>query len=206
LALSFDGANDVVRAGQVAGTGPLTVEAWVRPATNNADGLLVVGADAFNGWSLELSEGRLTFWLSSNQGWFFNQNGSALQTGQWYHVAASYSNGSARTFVNGASSSPTGVSTLSQGPNLSMGGYPGYTFFAGDMDEIRISNVARYSSNFSPPTTAFMPDANTLGLWHFDEGSGQTAADISSSGNHATLGTTGSNDSADPTWTQGFFQ
>jgi hypothetical protein len=204
--LSFDGTDDVVRAGQVAGTGPLTVEAWVRPAANNADGLLVVGADAFNGWSLELNEGRLTFWLSSNQGWFFNQNGSGLQAGQWYHVAASYSNGSARTFVNGVSSTATSVSTLSQGPSLSMGGFSGYAFFAGDMDEIRISNVVRYSSDFSRPTTAFVPDANTLGLWHFDEGRGQTAADTSASGNHATLGTTAGNDSADPTWTQGYFQ
>ena len=41
---------------------------------------------------------------------------------------------------------------------------------------MRISNVARYASNFTLP---FAPDANTVGLYHFDEGSGIVVQDSS---------------------------
>ena len=36
------------------------------------------------------------------------------------------------------------------------------------MDEIRISNTARYTANFTAPTQAFVNDANTLLLLHMD--------------------------------------
>jgi len=44
------------------------------------------------------------------------------------------------------------------------------------IDEVRISDVARYSANFQPQTT-FQSDANTVLLAHFDEGSGITTWD-----------------------------
>jgi hypothetical protein len=54
------------------------------------------------------------------------------------------------------------------------------------------------------PTNTPTPTATTAsGLvahWEFDEGSGQTAADSSGTGNNGTLGTTGGVESADPTW------
>ena len=40
--------------------------------------------------------------------------------------------------------------------------------FKGYMDEIRISNTARYTSSFTPSTTAFVADANTKLLIHSD--------------------------------------
>lgn len=45
----------------------------------------------------------------------------------------------------------------------------------------------------------------TVGIWHFGEGSGQTAADATSNNNLATLGSTSGTDSSDPTWTEGRF-
>jgi hypothetical protein len=205
-ALSFDGSNDIVRAAQVPGTGPLTIEAWVRPDDNNANGLLVIGADDYNGWSLELNGGLLTLWLSTNQGWQYSQNIVRLQPGQWYHVAATYENGAARTFVNGTGSALTNAGALTQGPLVRIGGFGGYPFFDGTVDEVRISNVVRYTSNFAPPTAPFSPDANTLSLWHFDEGAGQTASDASASANYGTLGNNGGVDNADPTWVGGYPQ
>jgi hypothetical protein len=34
------------------------------------------------------------------------------------------------------------------------------------MDEIRVSNIARYTGNFTPSTTAFSAEANTVLLIH----------------------------------------
>ena len=39
---------------------------------------------------------------------------------------------------------------------------------SGSIDELRISNVARYSSEFTPPNYEFINDDHTLGLFHFN--------------------------------------
>lgn len=204
FALAFDGVNDFVTANTVNGTGPLTIEAWVRPNTNNANGLLVVAAGDASGWSLELDGGQLSFWLFTNQGWQVSQHPAVLSGGQWYHVAATVSGSAAQTFVNGVASPITTVGTLTQGPALRIGGLTNYPFFNGTIDEVRISGVIRYVANFATPTAPFSSDANTLRLWSFDEGSGQSAADESANQSSATLGSIAGADSNDPLWVAGF--
>jgi hypothetical protein len=56
---------------------------------------------------------------------------------------------------------------------------PTYPSFSGWLDEVRFSTVLRYSSSFTRPSSAFMPDAATAALWHFDEGLGDTILDAS---------------------------
>jgi hypothetical protein len=56
---------------------------------------------------------------------------------------------------------------------------PEYPSYNGWMDELRISNVLRYSANFIRPNAPFTSDANTVALYHFDEGSGITITDSS---------------------------
>src|SRR5205823_759136 len=60
--------------------------------------------------------------------------------------------------------------------------------------EVRVSSVVRYLAGFSPLATPFVPDLNTSGLWHLDDGSGSSAADSSSNVNTGTL-------IGGPTWT-----
>ena len=70
--------------------------------------------------------------------------------------------------------------------------YPG---FNGQMDELRVSDIIRYSNNFIPATIPFVPDSNTVGLYHFNEGSGLMTADasgIAGSPSHGALHTGGS--------------
>ncbi len=54
--------------------------------------------------------------------------------------------------------------------------YPSYN---GYMDELRISNNIRYTANFTPASSQFNTDANTMALYHFNEGSGTTLNDVS---------------------------
>jgi len=48
--------------------------------------------------------------------------------------------------------------------------------FDGFMDELRISSVVRYTANFTPGSTPFVSDANTAGLYHFDEATSGSCA------------------------------
>ena len=45
---------------------------------------------------------------------------------------------------------------------------------SGNIDEFRISNNARYTAAFTPETTPFQNDANTLLLLHMDGTDGDT--------------------------------
>jgi hypothetical protein len=54
-----------------------------------------------------------------------------------------------------------------------------YLSFHGWLDEVRLSNTLRYSAQFTRPESPFSTDANTVGLWHFDEGYGNVIHDDS---------------------------
>jgi len=54
-----------------------------------------------------------------------------------------------------------------------------YPPYSGWVDEVRLSNTLRYAGNFTRPTQPFTPDANTVGLYHLDEGAGDVITDTS---------------------------
>jgi len=56
---------------------------------------------------------------------------------------------------------------------------PLFLSFSGWIDEIRLSNVLRYSDNSERPSAPFTSDVNTVALYHFDEGSGDIINDTS---------------------------
>jgi len=93
---------------------------------------------------------------------FYYYNGSpqsfvtstALATAQWYHLAFVNNSGALTIYINGVSSATSTVAgTPLTGATFTIGavnnvGYNGY------IDDLRITmGVARYTSNFTPPTT-----------------------------------------------------
>ena len=71
--------------------------------------------------------------------------------------------------------------------------------FNGNMDELRFSDVLRYTGNFTPANNPFQTDANTLALYHFDEGMGNTLTDLVDPSSNNGLINVGGNP-AGPLW------
>ncbi|MCS7037899.1 MAG: LamG-like jellyroll fold domain-containing protein [Saprospiraceae bacterium] len=133
-----------------------------------------------------------------------------VDDGVWRHIAITRnaSNGQVRLFVNGVQDAvgPTGSNTgnisyrdgrstsyPNSDPFLVLGAekhdYPGSLYYSGWLDEMRISNIIRYTANFTPPSAPFTTDANTVGLYHFNEGSGTTLTDVSGASGGPSNGT-----------------
>src|SRR5262249_50285442 len=63
---------------------------------------------------------------------------------------------------------------------------PSFWHFAGLIDEVRVSKKARYDKDFKP-ARRFEPDADTLALYHFDEGQGDVLIDSSGNAHHGKI-------------------
>ena len=136
-----------------------------------------------------------------------------LTTGEYNHIAITYSkaNKIVTIFINGVmqGSGPIDIDADSvyYGSDLhdSSANYIGLSSFVqdpqfnGNIDEFRISDTVRYASDFTP-AVPFLQDSNTVVLYHFDEGSGQMAADSSGNSYTAQLGSAADADANDPAW------
>jgi hypothetical protein len=59
-------------------------------------------------------------------------------------------------------------------------------YFQGRIDELRVSKVARYAQNYTP-TDRLTSDADTLALYHFDDGAGEVLKDSSGNNHHGKI-------------------
>lgn len=105
-------------------------------------------------------------------------NIQTISNGESYHIAAvSTGAGILKWFVNGSEGKFSGYNQTytytGENRNVSLGLYEetygaspsGFSLY---FDDVRISNIARYTSNFTPPTTPFTPDKNTLAIFRFE--------------------------------------
>ena len=58
--------------------------------------------------------------------------------------------------------------------------------FPGRIDKVRVSRSARYRETFVP-RRRFEADADTMALYHFDEGAGDVARDSSGNGHDGKI-------------------
>jgi hypothetical protein len=185
----FDGTGDYLQIPNstdfdVTG-GDFTAEAWVR-ASDNSNIKTIFGKRTVNqGWWLVLNSGGP---LGTGQVQFVAWNGSTasviaysdtiISTGAWYHIAIVKDGSNFKLFVDGALEDTQADSgTLVASTNPLLVGRENTTTtrdWNGHLDEVRISNIARYTANFTPATTAFQNDANTLLLLHMDGTDGST--------------------------------
>ena len=175
--LAFDGTNDYLiipsNGAFNFGTGDFTIEAWIRlnalgSANSYPGALWIVGwgiQDSNTGFDFAIGSSALIFSLTN----FATPTISAahgLSVNTWYHIAGTRSGTTVRAFIDGqvlatatvsaalvASTNPTGIAVSAAEPTGSiLGNFNGY------IDELRITKgIARYTSNFTPPTAPF-PD------------------------------------------------
>ena len=166
----FDGSGDYLSVADgsdfVFGTGNFTLEAWINFSTVQNQGIMLL-TDA-----------------STSNVPYFQYYGSALQTGvngvgtinsyswtpvvdTWYHVAVSRSGSTCKLFIDGTEVDSDSDSTDLTSDGLLIGAWSSRDW-DGYMDEIRISNTARYTTSFTPSTSAFTSDGNTKLLLHMD--------------------------------------
>ena len=104
---------------------------------------------------------------------------NALTINQWNSVALVRNSGNTRIYINGNQSGNTladpvnyqsGSCIIGANDFQQTGSFP----VTGFLDEIRISNIARYTANYTPATQQFLTDTNTLFLMHCDGANNST--------------------------------
>jgi len=162
-------------------SGDFTIETWVRVTTKAAHQCLFAkGTDA--DWPvlayqayIQQSTGRIFLQVSNNGSATGNvtiTTTSDLSDGLWHHVAVVRNGNVWNVYIDGTSEATAtqALTILNENNPFSFGSqYTGNYYLNGYMDEIRVSNSARYTANFTPSTTAFTSDSNTKLLIHGDE-------------------------------------
>jgi Concanavalin A-like lectin/glucanases superfamily/Bacterial Ig domain len=200
MSLSVDGQSwvKVTNNSTLDMLGSFTVEAWVKTTSTARQGIV----ERFNNAATTGSDGGYILRiLKTGQVAFFTlQNAnivdevistSTVADNHWHHVAGVYNagTGTLSIFVDGfpqgstsGRAAPTGTSNLFIGTSADSAG-----FFTGLIDEVKLSNGALYSGNFTPLAHA-IPASGTVGLWNFDD---KTLNDSSGLGNNGVAKGTG---------------
>lgn len=167
----FDGTADWIDTPDstdfTLGTGDWTVECWLKTTSNNLE--------VFGQADSAASGGSTSIFMYIPPSGILRAGGNVLTSqkavdttvvvndGVWHHVACVCASGVIKAFVDGVSTGGTVVTggAINDSPYKftvgRYGEYPGLTF-SGSIDEFRLTKgVARYTTNFTPPTAAF-PD------------------------------------------------
>ncbi len=196
--------NGIDARGAAAGVGNLvsnsTWEAWIR--LPQYDPNFTAPGIVLSRWGMWTSAAPLVTAADGGcraaEGWNVLASGNVpgvnLSPGSWHHLATVMGPEAApgwQFFVDGQLVQTVGpggyVPSGGWETDLGCWGYIGYSgFLKADVDEARLSNVPRYTANFTPPTR-LTPDASSVALWHFDEASGNIAHDATGNGFDFTL-------------------
>jgi len=201
-ALSFDAHNDCMNDSNMtlAGLEQFAIEYWMKSDALNSknDGrIFTLGSTWLDSNS---PQNRYQFNVQIGGTWYYfsSGNNSRPSGSDWHHYAVTYDGDALRWFIDGVNTAtntgPSGsVNTGSLGLYM-----PGSTscsaLYRADLDEFRISEVARYTSAFTPQTAPFIRDDYTYALYHFDESGDDprdTGKTFDDSGNGYDLNITG---------------
>lgn len=156
--------------------GQLTVEHFIYYNSLSGAGFMEWGS---GGLATGYGGSNFYYWAQSQNSYGLTWS-SSPSINTWYHIAwtrtwASGSDPTYTLYINGTTQGSFTGSYTYQGttpfgtlttPYIGGGNGSGGFYFNGYMQELRISNISRYSGNFTPTTTPFVNDANTVLLIH----------------------------------------
>ena len=160
----FDGTGDwlLMPAGDkfAFGTGDYTVEAWVYFTSITTTDLQIIflsGSTGGNNFYFHIDGNQISVGTSAA---FISNQATSFSTATWYHVAACRYSGTLRLFVNGVqigSSVSDSTNWISAGSARIGANEAGTQTVFGYINDHRVTKgIARYTQNFTPPTTAFL--------------------------------------------------
>ena len=164
----FDGSGDGLSIASTSalqfGTGNFTVECWIYMTANpGSQGSQIIGrheAGTSADWLFYITQS------ATLEAYFSNNNTTVTSTGAlalntWIHVAMTRSGNTVSLFVDGTlKNSVSFTASTEQGMggtyNIASDQNTDESFFTGYIDSLRITKgIARYTANFTPPTTQF---------------------------------------------------
>ena len=163
----FDGTNDYLSIANNSALnlsgGSYTIEFWIRPTGNYANyNCIIAKRAASTAWEvyLRITTGYLSFYDGTER------VSSVTPTANvWSHVAAVYNGTTINLYLNGVNVLSTAVGNTDYDAPIYIGSFSTSEYYIGYIDELRITKgIARYTSNFTPPTTQFLDstgDANS---------------------------------------------
>ena len=179
--LAFDGTGDKITIGDsywndAISTGDFTIEYWLRINVQSTSQRTITNySGSSNGWGMYYSSSNYLefFWNHSSTFYYINNATggakSAIPNDTWTHVAVTRSDDTWRLFLNGtAENTRTSLAhtiVTSTRDELTLGCRPdtGTQYLNGYIDDLRITvGEARYTSNFTPPTTAHLTSAGDV--------------------------------------------
>jgi hypothetical protein len=140
------------------GTDDFTIEMWVNWVSTGYTIILdkYTGHGAGGSWALYMNGTQLQ-WYSTAASTVTHS--TVMTAGTWYHIAVCRSGGASGTIylsVNGNVQSFSGASENYSTNYPLYVGHAGGGYFDGYVDELRVTRgVARYTTSFTPPSTAF---------------------------------------------------
>lgn len=135
---------NVNNAGVTLASNQMSVEMYVRPkAPYGHSNLFVAGSINFT-VNIDQTRG-IEFGIGDGTNWHLVYADTPnLNDGNWHHLVATYDGSKMRVFFDGQERLAVASTTKLANPNdFKMGGRPQNTYLNGDLDEIRVSNVAR---------------------------------------------------------------
>ena len=189
--LLLDGNSDYVSISDsywntCISSGDFTVELWARFDSASLDGSTQttfasnrgdISGGSQNGWVFrKFTDNVISWYMRQSSSWVYLNYAQGTRTtvsaDTWYHLAVTRSGNTWKLFLNG-----TAEDTITNSTSIVDGGADGlvvgalaggisggpYHYMDGYIDDVRVTvGHARYTSNFTPPTTAHLTSAGDV--------------------------------------------
>jgi len=180
----FDGSGDYIQSLGIPafGTSAFTVECRIRFTAATATGVIFDSRGTSgnsSGFCVYVNSSAIRLYHTGSD----RITSSSISLNTWYHLAITRSGNDHKMWLNGTQTGSTWTNAASWTiesattgfwigdnqpfPNIGQG-------FNGYMDELRISSICRYTGTFTPSSTAFTNDADTICLLHMNGANAST--------------------------------